>query len=195
MTNPIKTAILISGGGSNMEALIRASQTHDYPAQIDLVICNRPNAGGIARAQSFGVKVCVVDHKGYESRETFEMAMHEILTDHEIELVCNAGFMRILTPWFVSRWDGNLLNIHPSLLPKYKGLHTHKRAIDAGDAKHGCTVHFVNEGVDEGEIIDQADVPIVDGDSIESLAARVLIQEHILYPKALKQVASAKIKP
>ncbi|MBL4870321.1 MAG: phosphoribosylglycinamide formyltransferase [Robiginitomaculum sp.] len=191
MRHKIKTAILISGGGSNMEALINASKARAFPAKIVLVICNQPKAGGIERAKKLGIPVLVVDHKAFGSREEFEREMHVNLLKHHVELICNAGFMRILTPWFVRRWLGKQINIHPSLLPKYKGLHTHKRAIEAGDKEHGCTIHYVNEGVDDGKILAQARIPLLPTDTPQTLAERVLIEEHKLYPKTLKRVAMA----
>ena len=190
MQNRIRTAILISGGGSNMEALVKASLADDYPAEISIVISNVPSAGGLEKAKNLGIETQIVDHKNYKSRKSFEKAIQKELLARDIELVCNAGFMRILTPWFVEKWRGRQLNIHPSLLPKYKGLHTHQRALDAGDDVHGCTVHFVNEGMDEGEIIDQMSVPILENDSADTLAARVLKSEHKLYPMVLKKIAS-----
>lgn len=190
MSRRIKTAILISGGGSNMESLVRATKARGFPAKTVLVICNRPKAGGIERAKRLGVPFVVIDHKKFSTREKFERAMDNALHESNVELICNAGFMRILTPWFVKRWLGKQINIHPSLLPKYKGLHTHQRAIDAGDTEHGCTIHYVSEGMDEGEIIAQARIPLLPTDTPETLAARVLIEEHKLYPKVLKQIAS-----
>lgn len=194
MKRKVQTAILISGGGSNMESLVRAAQAPDYPANIALVICNRPNASGIERAKRLGVPVIILDHKAYESREGFERAMDTALNNHNIELICNAGFMRILTPWFVRRWLGRQINIHPSLLPKHKGLHTHQRAIDAGDTHHGCTIHYVSEGMDEGEIIAQISVDILPADTADTLAARVLTQEHRLYPEVLERIAISNKK-
>lgn len=185
----IRTAILISGGGSNMETLVRAAQAPDYPAEIVLVVCNRPNAGGIERAKKLGIPVCVLDHKAFKTREAFEREMDAALRAENVDLICNAGFMRLLTPWFVKRWLGQQLNIHPSLLPKYKGLHTHQRALDAKDSEHGCTIHYVSEGMDEGEIVAQARVPVLDDDTAQTLSARVLIEEHKLYPLTLKAIA------
>jgi len=173
-----------------MVALVKAASNTDYPAEIVLVISNNPNAGGIEKARGLGIPTEIIDHKQYRTRRSFEKVLHKSLKQSDVQLVCNAGFMRILTPWFVGKWEGRQLNIHPSLLPKYKGLHTHKRAIEAGELEHGCTIHFVNEGMDEGEIIDQKSVPILGDDTPESLAARVLAQEHKLYPKVLKKIAS-----
>ena len=187
----VKTAILISGGGSNMVSLVKAAQSPDYPADIVLVISNRPNAGGVAKAEALGIKTICIDHKDFKTRKSFEQAMDTVLREHSAQLICNAGFMRILSPWFVKRWLGRLLNIHPSLLPKFKGLHTHERAIEAGETEHGCTIHYVDEGMDTGEIIAQAKVSVFPEDTNETLAAKVLEQEHMLYPDVLKNVAKA----
>ena len=186
----VKTGILISGDGSNMEALVKAAQRLDYPAEIVLVISNNPDAGGLAKAKRFGVPTEIINHRDFKTRKSFEKVLDQTLQDHNVDLVCNAGFMRLLTPYFVNRWLGRQLNIHPSLLPKFKGLHTHQRALDAGENEHGCTVHYVSEGMDEGEIIDQTRVPILETDTAELLAARVLEQEHILYPQVLAKIAS-----
>ena len=173
-----------------MVALTQAAQEPDYPAQIVLVLSNRPNAGGLAKAKKLGIKTACIDHKNFKTRKAFEQEMDKVLHTHDTELICNAGFMRILSPWFVKRWRGRQLNIHPSLLPKFKGLHTHKRAIAAGETEHGCTVHYVDEGMDTGKIIAQAKVTIRKDDTPETLAARVLEQEHLLYPKVLKNIAN-----
>ena len=183
-----KTAILISGRGTNMSALIAASKTDDYPAEIDLVISNRPDAEGLKVAKSRDIKAVALDHKLFKSRRSFDKALHELLKEHNIEFVVCAGFMRILGKEIVRNWSGRMINIHPSLLPKYKGLDTHQRAIDARDKKHGCTVHWVSEGVDDGEIIAQAELEINGGDTADSLAKRVQALEHALYPLAFKQV-------
>jgi len=193
LTEKIRTAILISGGGSNMVSLVKAAQEADYPAKVKLVICNRPNAGGLAKAKSLGIETFCIDHKNFKTRKAFEQEMDKTLREHDIELICNAGFMRILSPWFVGRWLGRQLNIHPSLLPKFKGLHTHERAIEAGETEHGCTIHYVDEGMDTGEIIAQAKVNILASDTNETLATKVLQQEHILYPAVLKTMASALV--
>ena len=183
-----KTAILISGRGTNMSALIAASKTDDYPAEINLVISNRPDAEGLKVANSRDIKAVALDHKLFKSRRSFDKALHELLKEHNIEFVVCAGFMRILGKEIVRNWSGRMINIHPSLLPKYKGLDTHQRAIDARDKKHGCTVHWVSEGVDDGEIIAQAELEINGGDTADSLAKRVQALEHALYPLAFKQV-------
>jgi phosphoribosylglycinamide formyltransferase 1 len=184
-----RTAILISGRGSNMRALIESARDPSYPAEISLVLSNRPEAAGLAFAKGGNIPCAVVDHKTYTAREEFEKAMQMVLERHHIEIVCLAGFMRILTPWFVERWPGRLLNIHPALLPAYRGLHTHERVLADGAKIHGCTVHFVSPGMDEGPIILQAEVPVLGTDTPEALAARVLAKEHVLYPAALAQVA------
>lgn len=179
------TAVLISGRGSNMLALIEAAKAPDYPADIRLVISNRPKAAGLTAARDHGIKAICLDHRSFETREAFDAALDDTLRAHGIEFVACAGFMRVLGAGFVRRWAGRLINIHPSLLPKYKGLHTHRRALDNKDARHGCTVHWVSEGVDDGEIIAQSDLAILPHDSEESLASRVQALEHRLYPVAL----------
>jgi phosphoribosylglycinamide formyltransferase-1 len=188
-----RTAILISGRGSNMLSLIEAAQAEGYPAEIALVLSNKPDAGGLERAQGFGIATAVVDHRDYKGdREAFERAMDEILRVNQIELIALAGFMRIMTPWFVKRWEGRLVNIHPSLLPLFKGTHTHAQALAAGVAEHGCSVHFVVPELDAGPVIAQAKVPVLPGDDEDKLAQRVLVQEHLLYPAALAEVASGR---
>lgn len=183
----LKLAILISGRGSNMEALVRAAKSPDYPAEPVLILSNRPDAAGLAFAEAAGIRALAIDHKIYgKDREAFERDLDAALRAAGVEIIALAGFMRVLTNWFVSRWEGRMINIHPSLLPKYKGLDTHQRAIDAGDSEAGCTVHWVSAGVDEGEIIAQARVPILPGDTADTLAARTLPAEHKLYPEALK---------
>jgi phosphoribosylglycinamide formyltransferase-1 len=183
----LKLAILISGRGSNMEALVRAAKSPDYPAEPVLILSNRPEAAGLLFAEAAGIPALAIDHKAYgKDREAFERDLDAALRAAGVEIIALAGFMRVLTNWFVSRWEGRMINIHPSLLPKYKGLDTHQRAIDAGDSEAGCTVHWVSAGVDEGEIIAQARVPILPGDTADTLAARTLPAEHKLYPEALK---------
>jgi phosphoribosylglycinamide formyltransferase 1 len=185
-----RVAILISGRGSNMSALIEAAKGVDYPAEISLVISNRPDAAGLTRAQAEGIPTAVVDHTNYgKDREAFERALQAVLEAHRIELVCLAGFMRLLSPWLVERWHGRMLNIHPALLPDFKGLDTHRRALAAGGKMHGATVHLVVADVDAGPIIMQETVPILTGDTVETLAARVLKVEHRIYPEALKILA------
>ncbi len=184
-----RVAILISGGGSNMVALAQ-SMTGDHPARPVVVVSNDPEAGGLARAAAMGIAVAVVDHRPFgRDRVAFEAALNAALVAHRPDIVCLAGFMRILTPEFVAGWDGRMLNIHPSLLPRYPGLHTHARAIAAGDAEAGCTVHEVTAELDAGPILGQARVPVLAGDTEEALAARVLVQEHRLYPAVLRRFA------
>ncbi|QYX55674.1 phosphoribosylglycinamide formyltransferase [Roseovarius sp. SCSIO 43702] len=190
-----RVAILISGGGSNMEALLD-SMEGDHPARPVLVLSNVPGAGGLAKAEAREVETAVVDHRKFHGdRTAFEQALHERLEQAEPDIVCLAGFMRILEDWFVARWDGKMLNIHPSLLPKYPGLDTHARALEAGDAEAGCTVHEVTAELDAGPILGQARVPVKPGDTPETLAARVLRQEHVLYPKVLRRFAEGEKTP
>lgn len=191
----IKTAVLISGRGSNMVSLVKASQQEKYPAQIDLVISNIPDAPGLQKARDMGVMAMTIDHKNFPSRQKFEVALDAVLNGAQIELICCAGFMRVLTPWFVSRWERRLINIHPSLLPKYKGLNTHQRALEAGDKDHGCTVHYVTAELDAGEPILQQSINISPNDTVETLASRLLPYELSLYPKALAKVAKQLSKP
>lgn len=179
-------AVLISGRGSNLQCLIDACMNEDYPARIVAVISNRPDAYGLERAREAGIPAIAIDHKAYETREDFEAALDSALREAGAEFVCLAGFMRILTEGFVNQWDGRMINIHPSLLPKFKGVDTHKRALEAGETEHGCTVHWVTPGMDEGPVIAQARVPVLPGDTPETLAARVLVEEHRLYPAALR---------
>ncbi|WP_420477591.1 phosphoribosylglycinamide formyltransferase [Brevundimonas sp. FT23028] len=182
----VRVAVLISGAGSNMAALIDAAQKPGAPFEIALVLSNRPTAGGLAVAEARGVPTVVVNHRLYgEDREAHERAIDAILMEHAIDVVALAGYMRLLTPFLVRLWAARMINIHPSLLPKYPGLDTHARAIEAGDAEAGCTVHLVTEGVDEGPILDQENVPVLPMDTPESLAQRVLVAEHKLYPRAL----------
>jgi len=188
-----RVAVLISGRGSNMTSLISAAQDPSFPAEIALVLSNRPEAPGLATAQGNEVTTVAIDHKHHLSREDFERAMQEVLEAHGIELVCLAGFMRILTPWFVERWTGRMINIHPALLPLYRGLHTHERALADGVKLHGASVHFVVPGMDEGPIIAQAAVPVLDGDTPDALGARVLAQEHVIYPLALGLLAGGRL--
>jgi phosphoribosylglycinamide formyltransferase-1 len=188
-----KVAVLISGNGSNLQALIDAASDPDYPAEIVLVLSNKADAFGLTRAENAHIPTEIISHKDFSSRETFDEAIHNSLANHNIEVVCLAGFMRILTAEFTSKWEGKMINIHPSLLPDFKGLDTHKRAIDAGRDEAGCTVHFVVPEMDAGSIILQAHVPIEANDTPESLAARVLTQEHVIYPQALAMLASGEI--
>ncbi len=182
--------ILISGGGSNMAAIVRAAQSRDWRgrcgAQVAAVVSNRADAGGLAFARENGIATEVVDHKRFDSREAFDAELAAVVDRHQPSLVVLAGFMRILTPGFVSRYAGRLLNIHPSLLPAFPGLHTHRRALEEGCRFAGATVHQVTAELDHGPILDQAVVPVLPGDSEQTLAARVLTQEHLLYPRAIE---------
>lgn len=189
-----KTAILISGRGSNMEALIEAARAPDYPAEIALVVSNRPDAAGLRIARRHEVPAKAVDHRSFETREAFEAALNEALEEAGIDLVCLAGFMRILTEGFVKHWQDRLVNIHPSLLPAFRGMDTHARALAAGVKIAGCTVHFVRPEMDAGPIIAQAAVAVRADDSAETLATRVLEAEHRLYPMALRLVASGRAR-
>lgn len=189
---PVKkrVAILISGRGSNMVALIQAARDEDYPAEIVTVISNRPEAAGLAVAAKFGIPTTVLDHKSFPLRAAFDRALHVALLAAEVDYVACAGFLRLLTPHFVDAWQNKILNIHPSLLPAFKGLDTHARALEAGVTLTGCTVHLVSTEVDSGPILAQAAVPVVTGDTPETLGARVLRAEHILYPATLARFAT-----
>lgn len=190
-----RIAILISGGGSNMVRLVE-SMVGDHPARPVLVASNDPNASGLAKAAAMGVPVAAVDHRAFKGdREGFERAMLAHIEAAEVDIICLAGFMRVLTPVFVTRFEGRMLNIHPSLLPKYPGLHTHQRAIEAGDTEAGCTVHEVTAVLDDGPILGQARVPVMPGDTADTLAARVLVEEHRLYPEVLRRYASGDRRP
>ncbi|WKL56386.1 phosphoribosylglycinamide formyltransferase [Asticcacaulis sp. ZE23SCel15] len=189
MTIKPKAAIFVSGRGSNMMALVEASRAADFPVEFTLVVSNDPGAAGLEWAASQAIATLAIDHKPFgKDREAHEREIDAALKAAGIELICLAGYMRILTPYLVGQWAGKIINIHPSLLPKYKGLHTHERAIAAGDAFGGCTVHWVSEGVDDGDIILQAQVPILAGDTPDDLAARVLVEEHKLYPAAVRHI-------
>ena len=181
-----KVAVLISGNGSNLQALIDAASKPDYPAQISLVISNKADAFGLTRARNAGILAHVISHKDYASREEFDIAIGALLSKYEIEFVCLAGFMRILSADFVHKWQGRMLNIHPSLLPDFKGANAVRDALAAGVKEAGCTVHMVTQELDAGEIIAQARVPVLPDDSEEELHARINSQEHLLYPDALK---------
>jgi phosphoribosylglycinamide formyltransferase 1 len=196
MTNTAKkrTAVLISGRGSNMQALVEAAKQPDYPVEIALVISNRPEAPGLAWAKEQGIPAVALDHKRYESREHFEGQLTSMLSLSKIELVALAGFMRLMTPAFVESWSGRMINIHPSLLPSFKGLHTNEQALETGVKITGCTVHFVSAEMDEGPIIAQSAVPVLPGDTASQLAARVLSAEHKLYPAALAAVARGEVR-
>jgi phosphoribosylglycinamide formyltransferase-1 len=189
-----RVGILISGRGSNLQALLDAAAKPDYPAQIVRVISNVPGVLGLERAQKAGIPTAVISHKDYADRENFERAVNKQLEADGVEIVCLAGFMRVLTEYFVTCWNGRLLNIHPSLLPLFKGLHTHERAIGEGVRFAGCTVHFVVPEMDSGPIIVQAAVPVLPDDTPDLLAARVLEQEHVAYPLALALVCEGKTR-
>jgi phosphoribosylglycinamide formyltransferase 1 len=194
MTSRKRAAVLVSGRGANMTALVAAAKHGDYPAEIALVLANRPDAAALGRARDSGIATALVDHTLYgKDREAFEHMVQALLENHRIELVCLAGFMRLFTPWLVTRWGGRMLNIHPALLPAFRGLHTHERALEAGVKIHGATVHFVVPEVDSGPIIAQAAVPVLDRDTPETLAERVLAVELRLYPLALALVAGGKV--
>lgn len=188
-----RVGILISGRGSNMSALIEAAGAPDYPAEIVGVLSNRAAAPGLVTAQSHGIATASLAQSKFPSRDMFEDTMTQVLESWEVDFVCLAGFMRILGDDFVNRWAGRMINIHPSLLPAYKGLHTHERALDDGVTEHGCTVHFVTPGLDEGAPILQATVPVLPGDTPDTLAARVLVEEHRIYPQALRLLAEGKV--
>jgi phosphoribosylglycinamide formyltransferase 1 len=188
-----RVGVLISGNGSNMRALVEAARAPDYPADIVFVGSNKPEAKGLEFAGSQGLANAVVNHKNYPSRETFDAAMNAELQKHHLDFICCAGFMRIMTPVLIAPWAGRMLNIHPSLLPAYPGLHTHERAMADGAKTHGASVHFVTEELDGGPVIAQTAVPVLAGDTADTLAARVLMIEHPLYVKALALVASGQV--
>jgi phosphoribosylglycinamide formyltransferase 1 len=189
-----RVAILISGRGSNMAALIDAARKPGYPAEIVVVISNRPDAAGLVLARQKGIQTATIDHKAFPTRDAFDAALEARLAKARVDIICLAGFMRMLTTPFVERWRGRMLNVHPSLLPDLKGLDTHTRALAAGAKLHGCTVHFVAPELDSGPIILQAEVPVLDGDDEKTLAARVLAEEHRIYPEALKLLAEGKLR-
>ena len=190
-----RVAILISGRGSNMASLIEAARAPDYPAEIVLVASNIAGAGGLEKARTAGIETATVESKPFgKDREAFERALNATLLAHNVELVCLAGFLRLLTPWFVKQWDGRMLNIHPALLPSYRGLHTHERALADGVKIHGATVHFVVPEVDAGPIVMQGAVAVRDDDTPDTLSARVLAVEHQIYPDALRLVASGQVQ-
>jgi phosphoribosylglycinamide formyltransferase-1 len=190
-----RVAILISGRGSNMSALIEAARDPAFPAEIVLVLANRPDAEGLAAARAENLTTALVDHRQFrDDREAFERSVDAHLVANHVEIVCLAGFMRVLTDWFVAKWQGRLINIHPSLLPAFQGLDTHRRALAAGVRLHGCTAHFVVPELDSGPAIIQAAVPVLPGDDEAALAARVLAQEHAIYPAALRLVAEGRVR-
>ncbi|WP_377809263.1 phosphoribosylglycinamide formyltransferase [Azospirillum sp. A29] len=191
----LKLGVLISGRGSNLQALIDACTAPGFPAEIALVLSNKTDAFGLERASGAGIATAVVDHRDYPGdKPAFEAAMDAALREAGVELVCLAGFMRLLSPWFVKQWHNALINIHPSLLPSFKGLDTHERALAAGVRFHGCTVHYVRPEMDEGPIIAQAAVPVLPGDDGHSLADRVLLSEHRLYPHAVRLIAEGRAR-
>lgn len=189
-----RVLVLISGGGSNLQTLIDASRSDDCAYDIVHVISNRPDAYGLTRAEQAGIPARCLDHKAFKDRSLFDAALAQMIDEVSPDFIVYAGFMRILGADFVSRYEGRMINIHPSLLPNFPGLHTHARALEAGLTIHGCTVHWVTAGVDEGAIIGQAAVPILPGDTPDDLAARVLVQEHRLYPACVQAVASGRAK-
>ena len=192
MTARTRTAILISGRGSNMRALIAAARQPDFAAEIALVLSDKPQAAGLTVAREAGLTAEAIDFRSLQDESVFEAAIDARLRSAGVELICLAGFMRILSADFVGRWKGRVLNIHPSLLPDLRGLHTHERALAERRAEHGCTVHYVSADIDAGPIIAQARVPVLPGDDVETLAARVLVEEHRIYPLALDAVARAR---
>ena len=191
---PCNVVVLISGSGSNLQALIDSIAHDGNPARIAAVICNRAGAYGLERAKQAGIATELLDHKQFDGREAFDAALIQAIDAHQPDLVVLAGFMRILTPGFVQHYAGRLLNIHPSLLPKHKGLHTHQRAIEAGDSEHGCSVHFVTEELDGGPLVVQAVLPVMADDTAESLAQRVHQQEHQIYPLAVRWFAEGRLR-
>jgi phosphoribosylglycinamide formyltransferase-1 len=189
VSEKVRVGVLISGRGSNMAALIEAAKAEDYPAEIALVVSNKADAAGLGRARAEGVEAMAIRAKDFADRDAFEAAIDAELRARGVRIVCLAGYMRILGPAFVERWRGRMINIHPSLLPAYKGLHTHERALADGVSEHGCTVHLVTPELDDGEILAQARVPVLPGDDADKLAARVLAEEHRLFPRALASLA------
>jgi len=190
----LKLGVLISGRGSNMLSLIHAANKTDYPAEIAMVISNNANAGGLTKASDAGIVTVSLPHRAFANQEYFETALHEHLTSAKVDLICLAGFMRILSPEFVGRWKDRLINIHPSILPAFKGLHVHERVLEAGVQISGCTVHFVRPEMDDGPIIIQAAVPVETDDDEASLSARVLAAEHQIYPQAVEMIARGEVR-
>jgi phosphoribosylglycinamide formyltransferase-1 len=186
--------VLLSGSGSNLQALIDSARAGDSPVRIRAVISNRADAYGLERARAAGIDTAVLDHKAFDGREAFDAALVELIDGYQPQLVVLAGFMRILSAGFVRHYQGRLLNIHPSLLPKYKGLHTHQRALEAGDTEHGCSVHFVTEELDGGPLVVQAVIPVEPDDTPERLAQRVHVQEHRIYPLAVRWFAEGRLR-
>jgi phosphoribosylglycinamide formyltransferase-1 len=194
MSTPCNVVVLISGSGSNLQALIDSLAGAESPAVIRAVISNRADAYGLERARKAGIETRFLDHKSYADRESFDAALIQAIDGFDADLVLLAGFMRILSADFVRHYQGRLLNIHPSLLPKYKGLHTHQRALEAGDAEHGCSVHFVTEELDGGPLVVQAAIPVQSDDTPETLAQRVHVQEHVIYPLAMRWFAEGRVR-
>ncbi len=194
MAHPLKIAIFISGRGSNMVSLLEACKSPDFPAIPVVIVSNQPDAPGLQTAQKAGIATTTLVRSEYPSRKEYDSALNESLNEHGVELICLAGFMQILSKDFVEKWHNRILNIHPSLLPSFKGLDTHQRALDAGVKFSGCTVHYVRYEMDTGPIIAQAVVPVVAEDTADTLAARILIEEHRIYPEALKLVASGDVR-
>lgn len=194
MSTPCNVVVLISGSGSNLQALIDSLAGADTPAVIRAVISNRADAYGLERARKAGIETRFLDHKAYADRESFDAALIQAIDGFDADLVLLAGFMRILSADFVRHYQGRLLNIHPSLLPQYKGLHTHQRALEAGDAEHGCSVHFVTEELDGGPLVVQAAIPVESDDTPETLAQRVHVQEHVIYPLAMRWFAEGRVR-
>ncbi len=190
----MRVGILISGRGSNLQALLQACAAADFPAEIVLVVSNKAAAGGLVHAKAAGVETKVIDHRDFETREDFDAAWDAVMNQAKVDFICLAGFMRLLSDRFVNIWRGRLINIHPSLLPAFKGLHVHERAVEAGVRISGCTVHYVHTTLDSGPIIAQAAVPVLPDDDAKTLAARILLAEHRLYPMALRLIASGKAR-
>ena len=186
--------VLISGGGSNLQAIIDAAERGELPVEIRAVISNRPDAGGLERARRHGIEARVLDHREFPDRESFDRALQRLIDRYEPGLVVLAGFMRILTPELVEHYRGRMFNIHPSLLPEYRGLHTHRRVLEANGSRHGASVHFVTSELDGGPVVIQAEVPVLPGDDPETLAARVLTQEHRIYPRAIRWFAEGRLE-
>ena len=193
LVSPIRLVVLISGNGSNLQAIIDNIANNNLPAQIVAVISNKADAYGLERAKKAGIEQCVLSHKDFTDREQYDQALKNLIDEYQPDLIILAGFMRILTNEFVEHYLNKMMNIHPSLLPKYKGLNTHQRAIDAGDKEHGCSVHFVTPELDDGPVILQATVPVKDNDTAETLASRVHEQEHKIYPEAIRMFAENKL--
>lgn len=189
-----RVAVFISGGGSNMLALAKACEAADFPAEIVAVLSDKPEAGGLAKAKALGIPALAFERRAYGSKAEHEAAILAALAEIKPDIICLAGYMRLVSADFIRPYEGRMINIHPSLLPNFPGLHTHQRALEAGHAQAGCTVHFVTEGMDEGPTIAQGAVPVLSGDTAETLAARILTVEHQLYPLALKQLAEGKVR-